>query len=257
MNIFKNKVCSLLSFCVSAAFSTKTSYVKDIPDYLEKLTYYYIYNNSCTDIKNRLALLEGIEYYDFDGQLKNDGSIVILDTLSKNVQKIFSELKAIKFPIGGISPFAGVHIKKTLWFKKFIINDDYDYTGSFHCRNIIGGKKRSLHSLGAAIDINPMHNPCIMIDMDKKIVTKIIPKDGILYLNRGQKRMNKPYRPGIIDQRVKDIFKKNGFNIWGGDWDFPVDYHHFQLPRNVAESLVKTNRKNAKILFAQHIKSLK
>ena len=35
-----------------------------------------------------------------------------------------------------------------------------------------------------------------------------------------------------------NIFKKHGLNIWGGDWNSPIDYHHFQTAR--PEKLPKT-----------------
>ena len=234
------------------------AYIQDLPDHLAKLVAYNIYNDDCAHLKDRLVLLQGLEYYNFSGELKNDGSIIILDTLAENVQNIFAQLKKIKFPLEGISPYAGVHIKKIFWWKKIVADDNYNYTGSFCCRRIVGhNSKMSLHALGAAIDLNPLQNPAIIIDVEKKVVTQIIPKDGVFYLNRSQARMNKAFRPGIIDARVKQIFKDNGFNIWGGDWDFPVDYHHFQLPRGLAESLVNTTKENAKILFKQHIEKLR
>lgn len=258
ISVGSKKLCVflLLLFNVVAVFAVKVSYIRDLPDYLAKLVAYNIYNDDCAYLKDRLVLLQGLEYYNFSGQLKNDGSIIVLDTLAESVQNIFAQLKKIKFPLEGISPYAGVHIKKILWWKKIVEDDNYNYTGAFCCRSIVGGNKKSLHALGAAIDINPLQNPAIIIDVKKKVVRQIIPKDGIFYLNRSQVRMNKPFRPGMIDKRVQQIFQANGFTIWGGTWDFPVDYHHFQLPRELAESLVATTKENAKILFKQHIENL-
>ena len=52
-------------------------------------------------------MIEGIEYYDFDNNLKNDGVIVVLDALTDNVINIFRELKKINFPVADINPFIG------------------------------------------------------------------------------------------------------------------------------------------------------
>ena len=37
---------------------------------------------------------------------------------------------------------------------------------------------------------------------------------------------------------IVEIFKKHGFSEWGGDWNSPIDYHHFQVPRNEIDKFV-------------------
>ena len=61
---------------------------------------------------------------------------------------------------------------------------------------------------------------------------KIAPACGAIYLDRKQDF------PGKAEDII-DIFAANGFTIWGGNWQNPIDYHHFQLPRDMAQQLVK------------------
>ena len=36
---------------------------------------------------------------------------------------------------------------------------------------------------------------------------------------------------------VLDILKKNGFSVWGGGWNDPLDWQHFQPSRTMAQLL--------------------
>ena len=38
---------------------------------------------------------------------------------------------------------------------------------------------------------------------------------------------------GVIDDFV-DVFKENGILRWGGDWNYPIDYMHFEIYRDNA-----------------------
>jgi hypothetical protein len=54
-------------------------------------------------------------------------------------------------------------------------------------------------------------------------------------------------------EEVIDIFADNGFSIWGGDWQNPIDYQHFQVSRPLAEQLASLSAADAEIMFAQTI----
>lgn len=123
-------------------------------------------------------------------------------------------------------------------------------TSSFSYRAIIGGSKISLHGYGLAIDINPIQNPFIQFpdNEENKAIAIYSPVKGRRYANRLQNRPGKPFRSGMAEQ-VVSIFKKNGFTVWGGDWDTPIDYQHFQVPRDVAEHLIKLKPEEAISFF--------
>ena len=73
------------------------------------------------------------------------------------------------------------------------------YGGCYNYRPTRGGSRLSVHSWGAAIDIDPENNPL------------------------GKKWKN---NSGMIPVEVIEIFKEEGW-VWGGDWTKP-DCMHFQ-----------------------------
>ena len=215
----------------------------------------------CDQYLDHYAVIKNIEYYDFDGNLKNDGEITVNDALAENIIKIFEELKSKKFPIAGLNFMAGKKLVNKLplglfGWKKLVDNEDVDsLTGAFYCRNIAHTDRLSLHSFGTAIDINTLQNPCIFIDDEKNEVIEVVPKDGVMFLNRKTDRPNKPYVIGKVNDRIVSIFQKNGFDIWGGDWDYPIDYQHFQASgRSLANLLMTATKEDARKIFAMHTK---
>lgn len=87
-------------------------------------------------------------------------------------------------------------------FDKFIIN----IGGTYNCRKIAGTDRLSVHSFGAAIDLNPKFSNYWR--WTKKT------KDGLyIYQNH-------------IPWEIVDIFERHGF-IWGGKW-YHFDTMHFE-----------------------------
>jgi hypothetical protein len=78
----------------------------------------------------------------------------------------------------------------------------------------------SRHAYGMAIDINPQNNPYV-------------------WYRRGVKKVDDPNSRAYIDRTSGDphvivkgdichrLFTKFGF-AWGGDWQNPMDYQHFE-----------------------------
>jgi hypothetical protein len=86
-----------------------------------------------------------------------------------------------------------------------------------------------MHSYGLAIDINPVQNPYLSIGENG--IVKVHPSAGVEFLNRSN------IRPGMLEP-VIHIFEKYGFTVWGGKWNNPIDYHHFEVPRSQVVNLV-------------------
>lgn len=223
---------------------------------LAKMYEYQTQKDDCKQLNDRLRVVN-VSYYGFDGKIYNDGRIIVLDVVASSVQNIFDELLKIEFPLGGVDPFKGVRLDKVGNDLGVILNDDYNFAGSFSCRKMLGKDLMSIHSMGLAVDINLLQNPCIVIDADKKTIKNVIPKDGIFHLNRAPIRPGKAVHAGVIDDRIVEIFRKNGFNVWGGNWDTPLDYHHFQLPNQLAKLIMQLDKGDADELFALHLKLLK
>jgi hypothetical protein len=222
---------------------------------LTKMYEYQTQKDDCKHLNNRLRVVN-VKYYGFDRTIYNDGKIIVLDVVAANVENIFNELLKIEFPLGGVDPFKGARLDKVGNDRGVILDDNYNFAGSFSCRKMLGKGTMSIHSMGLAIDINLLQNPCIEIDQDRKMIKNVIPKDGIFHLNRDPVRPGKPNHTGVIDATIVKIFRKNGFNIWGGYWDTPVDYHHFQLPNQLAKLIMQMDKEDAEELFKTHLKLL-
>ena len=205
-----------------------------------------IWNSDCPIPVERLRLLT-IPYYNFAGKEVMDGKMVVLDVAADRVLKVFKVLHANHFPIASIKMITEFD------------GDDYksieaNNTSAFNCRKIAtpGSNELSIHSYGLAIDVNPLQNPYIENEYEVgKLSMKIYPAAGMQYMNR----IN--IRPGMVENvviedrnlSVVDIFKINGFKIWGGSWDSPLDWHHFQVEREFAKKLAITSPEEGVKLF--------
>jgi len=179
-----------------------------------------IWNDTAPVQIERLRLLT-ISYYDFDEVVHHDGQMIVLDALSDKVISIFKELYNLKFPIAKIKLMNNYNGNDELSMRD-------NNSSCFIVREITGGGKPSIHSYGAAIDINPIQNPYVKPDEKG---ASVLPPMGSYYLNRGK------IRDGMVEPIV-EIFKKHGFSIWGGEWNDPIDYQHFQVTREEVEKLL-------------------
>ena len=187
---------------------------------------------------DRLRLLT-IKYFDFDGK-ENIGQMVVLDACADEVLEIFKELYKVKFPINKIC------LMHTYNGDDNASMDDNN-TSCHNCRDIAGKKTISLHAYGAAIDINPIQNPFVEFDEDH-ITSSYNPKKGMAYANRLVERVGKTKRVGMAEE-VISVFAKHGFYYWGGYWDTPIDYQHFQLSRSMAKLYSIMDPKSAAKMF--------
>jgi len=54
-------------------------------------------------------------------------------------------------------------------------------------------------------------------------------------------------------EEIVGTFAHHGFLIWGGDWNWPLDYQHFQIgPRSYVETLASSSYSQGAILFTKH-----
>lgn len=185
----------------------------------------------------------------FHDEQKHDGKIVVLGAVAGHVRDIFKELYGVKFPIHKACPIENYD------------GDDGVSMGDnnsscFNDREITGGSLPSLHSYGLAIDINPVQNPYISFlenkDIQRSGNTQIIPLSGRDYMNRTN------LRPGMIEgakENVVTIFKNHGFPVWGGKWNTPIDWQHFQTHRAIAQILAVMAPADASVLFEMYIKN--
>ena len=141
------------------------------------------------------------------------GEMIVNQSIVDDVLGIFEELYEGDYPI-----------------ERMILVDEYDAdddmsmeannSSAFNFRFIDGTTKRSSHSDGLAIDLNPLYNPYVRT-IDSKIV--VLPENGKSYADRG---LDNPYYIRKDDLCYK-VFTQRGFT-WGGEWESSKDYQHFQ-----------------------------
>ena len=158
-------------------------------------------------IADELSIID-VYYIGFDDH-EHKGQLVIHNDLVEDVQKIFEELKEIKFPIEKVIPIIKYNWNDT---KSMLDNN----SSAFNYRHVHNKNELSNHSFGRAIDINPIQNPYI----DKN--GESIPA-GCFY---------NPETKGTIvsNSAVVKIFDKYGWE-WGGNWGETrgyFDFQHFQ-----------------------------
>jgi hypothetical protein len=170
------------------------------------------WSENCPVSLDRLVSVK-IIHKDFKGH-DQSGELIVLDVLAENVLTIFTELYELAFPIHSAIPvdeFGGDDV----------LTMNANNSSAFNCRRVMNTDRWSSHAYGAAIDINPVQNPYVLIN-DEAHTAKIYPNGGTKYLNRGIQEA------GMVEA-IAPIFKKHGFKDWGGAWRSPLDYHHFQV----------------------------
>ncbi len=179
------------------------------------------------------------------GTIHDDGQLVVLDVIAAQVVKLTAALTQQGFMIEKAQP-----MERYLGDDKRSMTDNN--TSAFNGRAITNGKRWSLHAYGVAVDINPVQNP--FIDIGKDGTAVVSPTQSARYaMNRLNERVGKQPRQDMAED-VVDLFAQHGFFIWGGDWNYPIDYQHFQVgPRRFVERLISLPQQQARVLFEQKI----
>jgi hypothetical protein len=154
------------------------------------------------EIRESLVLID-VFYVGFDDSTHR-GQILVRRDLAPDLEAIFEDLRAARFPIAKARPI--VHYG---W------NDDSSMadnnTTCFHYRRKTGGRALSDHAYGRAIDVNPLQNPLVRR-------TRTYPA-GATYDADAKGTITR----GSI---VEEAFRKRGWR-WGGRWRRSKDYQHF------------------------------
>lgn len=159
----------------------------------------------------------------FDG-LTHVGEMIVHEQIAEVILDIFYRLYLARYPI-----------------EKIRLIDDYqaddeasmadNNTSAFCCRTISETDILSVHSYGLAVDINPLYNPYIRGELISPASAPYDPKN---------KTVNSPYFMTEGDYCVQ-LFLSYGFT-WGGMWDSPVDYQHFEYSPSSAVSSPTTKK---------------
>lgn len=149
---------------------------------------------------------------DFEGRTRR-GELLCHRDIADDLAAIFRALYLAGYPIAQmrlVDDFDADDVRSM----------EADNTSAFNYRPIAGSKTLSRHSLGRAIDINPLRNPCVRLRDGRTLVE---PEAGRPYADRTR---DFPGRFHEEDLCVR-LFKARGFR-WGGDWRSLKDYQHFE-----------------------------
>lgn len=158
------------------------------------------------EILENLSVVE-VPYFGFDG-IERVGQLVVHTDVVSEVKEIFAELHEMAFPIERMVPAVAYG-----WDDEASMAANN--SSAFNYRVIIGQSRLSNHSLGRAIDINPMQNPYHAVD------GKVYPA-GASYV---------PEVLGTIlpDSPIVEVFERRGWR-WLGTRKENTDYQHFERP---------------------------
>lgn len=186
---------------------------EDIPDEVFARMAGKSYKEDCTVPREELRYLR-ISCVGADGS-PYVGEMVAAADLAEDLLDIFRQLYEAGYPI-----------------ERMQLIDDYDAddqasmeannTTCFNFRQIAGSTRLSNHSLGRAVDINPLYNPYVKKTPDGTIYDPPAGKD---YADRSG---DFPYKIDHEDLCCQ-LFAAHGFT-WGGDWNSVKDYQHFEKP---------------------------
>lgn len=143
------------------------------------------------------------------------GELICHKAIAEDLLQIFKELY-----------LNGYRIEKMLLVDNYNADDEASMadnnTSCFNFRRVAGSKTLSRHSLGLAIDINPLYNPCLYTRSGK-----VSPANGKTYAHNRAGIKSCPFP--VIDRSdlCYRLFTEHGFN-WGGGWRYTKDYQHFE-----------------------------
>lgn len=161
-----------------------------------------------------------LAHYNFEHQVQI-GELIVNAAVCEDVLNIFRELFDIEYEI------QSMRLIDDYWTGDGISSDsnsiDNNNTSAFCYRLATGGQNLSNHALGRAIDINPQQNPYVWYGEDGTLQWSHENASSYVDRTTGDAHVI------VENDACYNIFKKYGFS-WGGLWQNPVDYQHFEKP---------------------------
>lgn len=193
-------------------------------------------------IYDRLNCLE-LQYYGFnnngnlDSSTLRKGVFIVHETVKEDLKYIFQELLALKFPIHSIIPVNkfGLNRDSTGWNDAASMKANN--SSAFNYRLVTLSKDFSPHAFGTAVDINPRLNPYEKYVHDGKFLE---PENAVYDVTKAGT---------ISDGRVVGLFDQRGW-VWGGRWNNPVDYQHFDLRKDRGRKHYLMKESTVKMFFS-------
>lgn len=172
------------------------------------------YKTYCTVPRNELVYIK-VLHYDYKGKVRV-GELIANEKIAEDLLWIFQKLFENKY-----------QIEKMVLIDNYGADDDASVndnnTSCFNYRNVTDSTELSNHAEGYAIDINPLQNPYFRVLEDGSYEWDNTDAD------KYWDRTNDPGKRHMINHEdlCYQLFTERGFS-WGGDWDTPIDYQHFE-----------------------------
>lgn len=152
----------------------------------------------------------------FDGSTET-GEMIVNAAIADDVLAVFQQLYNDGYEI------RKMHLVDDYWTGDGASTDEAsmqdDNTSAFNYRMTTSGRSLSNHALGHAIDVNPLENPYIYTSGDGSI--SVSPANATNIYDRSGSHV-------ITEADVAyALFTAYGFT-WGGSWNNPKDYQHFE-----------------------------
>ena len=167
------------------------------------------YRAGCPVGRSRLRTIT-MNYYGTDKKMHR-GVLIVRSDLTGEIKYAFSRSIGVRFPITKM-------VNPNVYGGNDPAQMRADNSSGFNCRAVVGNPyRRSPHSYGIAIDVNPRQNPY------RDVNGKWWPENGTAYIDRT------PRRGGMLSLKstMVRVLRSDGF-FWGGLWSPGKDYQHFQ-----------------------------
>lgn len=156
-------------------------------------------------------------HYNFNEEIQV-GELIVNANLVSDFTSAFQQLFEHKYQI------QSMYLIDNYWTGDADSTDtasiDVNNTSSFNYRAKTGGESLSMHAYGCAIDVNPQQNPYAWYEGDSLVCSH---DNAVEYLDRTSGAAHMITHEDLCYQ----IFTGLGFT-WGGDWDSPKDFQHFE-----------------------------
>lgn len=156
-------------------------------------------------------------HYNFEGRIQV-GEMIVNERIQDDVLEIFQELFQAEYEI------QSMYLIDNYWMGDAEDSDmasmEANNTSAFCYRAVTGGGRLSNHAYGLAIDLNPQQNPYVSYRTGEPVWQQENAND---YIDRDAGL------PHMIthEDLAYELFTQHGFQ-WGGDWNSPKDYQHFE-----------------------------
>jgi len=184
-----------------------------------------------------------VDYYGFDNHGKLDstvlrrGAIIVNESVREDLEFVFKELLALKFPINSVIPVNKFGLNRDSSGWNDAASMSANNSSAFNYRRITLSDELSPHAFGTAIDFNPLLNPYEKYVHDGKFIE---PENAVYDISK----------PGTIgDGKIVGIFDQLGW-VWGGRWNNPIDYQHFDLRKNRSRKHYLMKESSLKLFFS-------